>query len=59
MKYAVEFKRTWNWWGEEWPEISAWCNETYGKDSWDWDHVSQQFKFEKESDKVLFMLRWK
>lgn len=48
-----------DWYAGRWPSIADWCNSTYGIDKWEWDHVSEYFMFKQESDKVMFILRWK
>lgn len=59
MKYPVQYKRTHDWWGGRWQELSAWCDATFGEKGWAWSHISQEFIFEKASDRTMFVLRWK
>ena len=55
--YKVHFPRTANWYVNEgmWYQISHWLHDTIG---YDWDYVDSHFVFGKESDKMIFMLRW-
>lgn len=58
--YNVPWKRCQprhdDWYTSEWPKLSTWCSETYG---WgNWEYFNECFRFKKESDKMLFMLRW-
>jgi hypothetical protein len=57
-KYRVPFKRTSGWYDNEgtWYQISTWCNRTLGPGNW--DYFYDGFVFEKESDYMLFKLKW-
>jgi hypothetical protein len=58
FRYRVEFRRTGDWYdsGGKWYEISTWCNRTFGAGNW--DYFYDGFVFEKESDYMLFKLKW-
>lgn len=55
-RYRVPFKRTALWWEKDWGEISDWCNQTIGRGNW--DYFYDGFVFDKESDYMLFKLKW-
>ena len=57
-KYRVEFRKTSGWYdsGGTWYKISTWCNQTLGPGNW--DYYYDGFVFEKESDYMLFKLKW-
>lgn len=59
MSFRVQYKRTSDWWNGRWQELAEWCDNTFGDGNWDWNHMSQEFLFNTESDKMFFMLRWK
>lgn len=50
---------------DRYKEIRDWCNKTYAKNTWQGKSLGgslswgpSKFAFEKESDKLMFMLRW-
>jgi len=57
--YTVNYPRTRNWWTSDgdWYQISTWCTQTFGQDNW--EYFDQHFVFEQESQKLMFLLRWK
>ena len=57
--YPVKYKRTPDWWDGHWADVSNWCTSTFGKNHWAWSHVAEEFLFEKASDRLMFILRWK
>lgn len=56
--YTVKYPRTRDWYKKDWPDLVEWCDTAFGHGKWGWDHVTPAFVFNKESDKMLFMLRW-
>jgi hypothetical protein len=53
--YSVKYRRTSDWWISRWTMVGGWCHRTL--DGY-WDYQMESFWFEKESDYVLFLLRW-
>lgn len=50
---------------EQYMEMRKWCNTTYAKNTWqgkiighDFGDSTKKFIFKRESDKLMFMLRW-
>ena len=62
LKYFVPFARTDNWYNKDWPEMSNWCDERFGKfgpDTWNWSTLSPTgFWLANETHKTLFLLKW-
>jgi hypothetical protein len=56
VKFIVPFKRTANWWGGDWAEISGWCLFNFGRDNW--DYMNEEFWFIEENHMMWFKLRW-
>jgi hypothetical protein len=57
--YPVKYKRTKDWWDGHWRELAEWCDATFGDERWAWSHIAEEFLFEKASDRMMFILRWK
>jgi hypothetical protein len=56
FKYGVSYKRTPDWWSDDWADISDWCNSTHGAGNW--EYINQHFLFQKQSDLTVFVLKW-
>ena len=55
-KYHVPYKRHGEWYSTVWRELSDWCSNTYG---WGhWEYLNEEFMFETEEHKLLFVLTW-
>ena len=59
MKYRLKYPRTSDGWITRWRNVTNWCNETIGIGNWDWDHISEEFIFKNDQDRILFLLRWR
>lgn len=56
--YSVKYKRTFDWYNGRWADLANWCDTTFGRENWAWCHTSEEFLFEKEAHKMMFILRW-
>jgi hypothetical protein len=56
--YPVKYPRTFDWYDGRWGELAEWCDSAFGDKNWAWSHISEEFLFEKASDRMLFVLRW-
>lgn len=56
--YRASFPRTGDWYSSEgtWYRISTWCNTAFGAGNW--NYYGNDFVFERESDYMLFILKW-
>lgn len=56
--YRVEFRKTNDWYDSNgtWYQVSTWCNQMFGQGNW--NYFFSAFVFEKESDYMLFKLKW-
>lgn len=54
--YSIPYKRTLQWYEEDWGILSEWCIENIGED--DWDYYSDKFVFCSEEHAMLFSLKW-
>ena len=64
FKVEVRYPRTNDWWSGyngtasgRWGEISRWLEECVGPIG-EWEYFSEYFVFKRESDAVLFKLKW-
>ena len=56
--YRVSYPRTGDWYdsGGRWYQISTWCKQTFGDDTW--NYYGGDFVFVHERDYMLFRLKW-
>ena len=56
--YRTAVQRTGDWYdsGGRWYQLSTWCDKTLGRGNW--EYYGGEFVFEKESDYMLFKLKW-
>lgn len=54
--FAVEYRRTNEWYEVHWPIMSRWCTTTFGYGNW--EYYAPDFRFKTEADKIMFILRW-
>ena len=56
--YRVTYPRTGDWYDPSgrWYQISTWCKQTFGDDTW--NYYGGDFVFEHERDYMLFRLKW-
>ena len=60
--YKVFYPRTINWWngGGDWYQLSHYVSDVLNcKCGIDWDYIDNHFVFVRESDQMMFLLRWK
>jgi hypothetical protein len=55
----VKFPRTLGWWTDDWREISSWLSTIIGVSGTDWEYIGEEFMFNTEEHKILFLLRWR